>query len=69
MNNFNTLDVRQDKGSLYENAIHNELLKETIHTNFWRTKSGAEIDFLIENNDSLLPIEIKSKIIKRIDYI
>ena len=26
---------------------------------YWRTKSGAEMDFLIEENNEIIPIEVK----------
>jgi len=29
---------------------------------YWRTNNGAEVDFIIEKNDFLVPIEVKSAI-------
>lgn len=60
------LDTRQDVGLLIESAIFQELLKFkvqnfydfTIH--FWRTQSGAEVDFVLYQNDEcIIPIEAK----------
>ena len=33
---------------------------------YWRTVSGDEVDFVIEDGDSLLPIEIKSTVRPRL---
>lgn len=47
---------RSDKGAMYENLVYSEFLKRDIELKYWRTKSGAEIDF-IDNNT---PFEIKT---------
>ncbi len=47
---------RPDKGALYENLIFSEYLKNEKELKYWRTKSGAEVDF-IDNN---IPTEIKT---------
>jgi predicted AAA+ superfamily ATPase len=60
------LDTRQDIGLLIESAVFQELLKFkvqnfhdfTIH--FWRTQSGAEVDFVLYQSDEcIIPIEVK----------
>ena len=60
------LDTRQDVGLLIESAVFQELLKFkvqhfydfTIH--FWRTQSGAEVDFVLYKNEHcIIPIEAK----------
>lgn len=45
-----------DKGALYENLIYSEYLKKSKELKYWRTKSGAEVDFIINKE----PVEIKS---------
>lgn len=50
---------------LFQNFIYN-LLKEQIKTtaskiHFWRTKDGAEIDFIISKGKEIIPVEVKSK--------
>jgi len=49
-------------GNIFETNVYSELVKaygrESIH--FWRTKSGQEIDFIIEQGSSLTPIEVKT---------
>ena len=60
------LDTRQDVGLLIQSMVFQEILKFkvqrfydfTIH--FWRTQSGAEVDFVLyKNADCLIPIEAK----------
>jgi len=60
--NFQSLSERPDKGALYENAIAAELLKAGYELRYWRTKSKAEVDFVIEQNAQLTPIEVKTSI-------
>ncbi len=57
------LRLRPDTGALVENFVYNELVnKIDVFTGikFWRTKSEAEIDFLLVKNQALLPVEVKS---------
>lgn len=53
---------RTDTGALYEQFITNELEKKDIETKYWRTQSGAETDFIIEKQEKIIPIEVKTKI-------
>lgn len=56
-----TFSQRDDKGSLLENFILSELLKLEIGpVRFWRTKDDAEVDFVIQKKNQIVPIEIKS---------
>ncbi|MCF7814779.1 MAG: ATP-binding protein [Candidatus Cloacimonetes bacterium] len=60
------LNSLPNRGSLFENFIIAEMLKMNYHHglkkefNFYRDKSGVEIDTIIDNGIDLLPIEIKS---------
>jgi len=62
----NQLSSHYARGSLFENLIISELIKDRFNnglTNncfFWRDNKGVEIDCLIENGDRITPIEIKS---------
>ena len=53
-------------GNILENFIiteimkQNSFLKKKRNMYFWRTSNGAEIDLIIEHQDKLIPIEIKS---------
>ena len=54
------------RGALFENLIISEVTKTYFHHRreppifFWRDQTGHEVDLLIENNNKLFPIEIKS---------
>ncbi len=54
INNFSI--ERTDRGAMYENLIYTEFLKKGKTLNYWRTKSGAEVDFVDDGE----PIEIKT---------
>ena len=58
--NFQNLKERTDIGPLNENFVASELFKKEIPLNYWRTKAGAEIDFIIEKDNKLIPIEVKT---------
>lgn len=60
--NFSVPWQRPDIGSLVETFVFGEILKvKPVHYNmyFWRTKTGTEIDFILEGDDELLPVEVK----------
>jgi len=52
-------------GAVFENLCFNEirkvtsLLPQSPQMHFWRTVDGAEVDFVIETDKLLLPIEVK----------
>lgn len=50
----------QDIGSLMETFVFSELVKMGLEVKFWRTGSGAEVDFVYNG----IPIEVKSSIMK-----
>lgn len=62
--NFQLIKNRQDKGSLYENFTASEIAKRDLEVKYWRTKSKAEVDFIIEKKGKVIPIEVKSDIKK-----
>lgn len=61
LSDYRKIEYRNDSGALVENFALNELKQsgEKKYINFWRTKSGAEIDFIIEAAGDLLPVESK----------
>jgi len=67
IDNMAGLNDRNDIGALWESFIIAErkkkLLYEQYHVNtyFWRTYSGAELDFVEEKNNELTAFEIKYK--------
>ena len=57
IDDFRQMEMRQDKGALWENFIYAELIKEGVDVKYWRTKAKAEVDFIL--NDKI-PVEVKS---------
>ncbi|MBA4409347.1 MAG: AAA family ATPase [Odoribacter sp.] len=63
--NFSSLTTRNDVGEMWENLIVTERLKylsnNQLNANsfFWRTYTGAEIDYIEEKNGELFAFEIK----------
>src|SRR6056297_1791006 len=54
---------QRNVGYIFENFVHNALLKKTRYTsrklNFWRTKNGAEMDFIMRQGEKLKSYEVK----------
>lgn len=67
ISNYSPLDLRMDKGALWENYIISERMKfnhyhkKYPNTYFWRTHDQAEIDYIEDTNGILNAYEIKWK--------
>jgi predicted AAA+ superfamily ATPase len=63
LNNFNPLNLRTDKGSLFESFYLTEILSKDHYSlkkiNFWRTTNKTEIDFIVQDNQRLSATEVK----------
>lgn len=62
IDNFSKVGQRTDVGQIAENYVFDVLRRSfpfPKKINFWRTKSQAEVDFVIETNGEILPIEVK----------
>lgn len=65
INNLNPLELRTDKGALWENFLISERIKlqqyNELYTNnyFWRTVQKQEIDFVEETNGQVTAYEFK----------
>ena len=63
--NFNQLDLRVDKGALWENFLVSERRKQNLYKDtfakmyFWRTKQQQEVDFVEEKNGEISAFEFK----------
>ena len=63
--NFNQLDLRIDKGALWENFLVSERRKQNQYKDtfakmyFWRTKQQQEIDYVEEKNGEIEAFEFK----------
>ncbi len=67
INNLNPLELRTDKGALWENFLISERIKlqnyHQLYSNnyFWRTVQKQEIDFVEERNGQIYAYEFKWK--------
>ncbi len=61
---FGSLENRADRGALVENFVFTELYKSLNplldSIRFWRSKSGAEVDFVVERDGALYAVEVKA---------
>jgi predicted AAA+ superfamily ATPase len=70
ISNFNSLELRQDVGALWENFLIAERMKRNsyakyyAHSYFWRTQDQKEIDLIEEYNGMLYAFEFKWNIKK-----
>ncbi len=62
LKNYNSIEKRIDKGAIWEAYVFQEIIKniEDVPINFWRTKQGQEVDFII-GGQKPLPVEVKYK--------
>jgi predicted AAA+ superfamily ATPase len=60
------LNIHPLRGSIFETFIVSEMVKKRTNSGkeinlfYWRDKTGREIDIIIDEGLSLLPVEIKS---------
>lgn len=63
--NFNPIDLRTDKGALWENFLISERVKQIEYKQslariyFWRTKQQQEVDFVEEKSGKIFGYEFK----------
>ena len=48
------------RGLLAENYVAEELVAQGYRLNYWESDGKAELDFVIRQNDSVVPVEVKS---------
>ncbi|MEG0942104.1 MAG: ATP-binding protein [Angelakisella sp.] len=53
-------ELNDFKGGMAENYAHVQLAINGYRTYYWESERGAEIDFVIQRNGQLIPIEVKS---------
>lgn len=53
-------ELNDFKGGMTENYVNVQLLINGYNTYYWRSERGAEIDFVIQREGKLIPIEVKS---------
>lgn len=72
IDNFSPINMRNDVGALWENFLIIERMKKLVYTRFhartyfWRTYTGAEIDYIEEHEGNLSGYEFKhnNKLVK-----
>lgn len=63
--NFNPIELRTDKGALWENFLISERMKQPEYKQslargyFWRTRQQQEVDFVEENSGRICGFEFK----------
>ncbi len=53
-------ELNDFKGGMTENYVHVQLMINGYTTYYWESERGAEVDFVIQRNGRLIPIEVKS---------
>ncbi len=69
MGSFSDLRTRADTGKIMEGIVASHVLRNRLlshRVNYWRTKSGAEVDFIISGVKPVQSIEVKSGILKHV---
>ena len=65
LNNFNELSLRPDGGGIIENAVFTQLkISQPDNLKYWRTLAKAEVDFIVEIGNEIIPIEVKYSYLK-----
>ncbi len=68
LRDYSQFDERCDQGALLESMVFMILrnrLQPNMEIKFWRTKDGAEVDFILLKNRRPIPIEVKSRLSNR----
>ena len=53
-------ELNDFKGGMTENYVNSQLIINGYHTYYWESDRGAEIDFVIQREGRLVPIEVKA---------
>ena len=53
-------DINEFKGGMTENYVNNQLVMNGYRTYYWASDRGAEVEFIIQRDGKLIPIEVKS---------
>ena len=57
---YMTEELNDFKGGMAENYVNAQLSSNGYKTYYWESTRGAEIDFLIQREENIVPIEVKS---------
>lgn len=53
-------ELNDFKGGMAENYVHAQLMSNGYRMYYWESARGAEVDFVIQRDGQLIPIEVKS---------
>ena len=53
-------ELNDFKGGMAENYVHVQLTINGYRTYYWESERGAEVDFVIQREGQLIPVEVKS---------
>ena len=53
--------LKTSKGAITENYVMNEMISLKKNPYYWRSGNTAELDFIYENEDGIVPVEVKAK--------
>lgn len=53
-------EINDFKGGMTENYVNAQLIANAYHTYYWESERGAEVDFVIQRDGKIIPIEVKS---------
>ncbi len=62
LDSFTKINLRVDKGEIFETFIFQELKKQEKNLKFYNFKNSSEVDFLVKIENELIPIEVKSNL-------
>ena len=51
-------------GTMFENYVFTELMKLGHRPRHWRSRGGAEVDFVLEVDGAIVPVEVKLRVAK-----
>ncbi len=68
---FGNIEASRNPGFLFQNFVYLLLREKSAispaRLSFWRTKDGAEVDFIIDSPLETIPLEVKYKSLKKIE--
>lgn len=53
-------EINDFKGGMTENYVNNQLIVNGYSPYYWESERGAEIDFIIQRENQIIPIEVKA---------
>lgn len=57
---YSSPDLNDFKGGMTENYVNQTLITNGYKTYYWSSERGAEVDFIIQKDGQIIPIEVKS---------